>query len=368
MNSARAFLFVALFVAYEVSYSQDTSRLLQPAQLGIPQNQSPEEVVPLFNQIKDKHLGDKFIYQTSVFYNLDQSDIPMKKAIMVADIDANRQTIVFERTNYEEADKIMAKEKFALSPIQVLEWNYKYSHWTPITNSRQGRLAYIIGNSRYLLREVSIYDIFMERSAAQAQLDNKSIKQDSDRLAEALDVISLTDPEQMIKTGTFDFKIGAARKQGTVDQQGLVSSYKEFINGKLKKETQNSYIDEMERIDFTKIIGNNALDSSRISQLINPDKVTIPTPEQKNKKVFGLVCAKTGDFASILAVYEGFPAVKAGLKSGFKVIEINGISMKDIDQEALNELLNQHESMTVRYLDLSNKENEIKLVRDYPKE
>ena len=64
----------------------------------------------------------------------------------------------------------------------------------------------------------------------------------------------------------------------------------------------------------------------------------------------GAMITKIGDYVVISEPYEGFPAQKAGLMAGDKILEINGVSAKGKTTEEVSKVLKGHPNTSVRIL------------------
>lgn len=107
------------------------------------------------------------------------------------------------------------------------------------------------------------------------------------------------------------------------------------------------------------------------------DPYTVYVPE-KNMSDFNLMLSgiyggigsmiqKQGDYVVVTEPYEGFPAQKAGLKAGDKIIAINGKSAKDMSSLAVSKLLKgdpgSHFQLTIRHFG-ADKDTTLTLTRE----
>jgi carboxyl-terminal processing protease len=109
----------------------------------------------------------------------------------------------------------------------------------------------------------------------------------------------------------------------------------------LFRELNLYYVDETDPGDLVK--------TSIDKMLENLDPYTVYIPESKMEDYnfmttgqyggIGALIRKTDDYVIITDPYEGYPADKAGLKAGDKIVEIDGVELKGKDSADVSELL-----------------------------
>ena len=109
----------------------------------------------------------------------------------------------------------------------------------------------------------------------------------------------------------------------------------------LFRELNLYYVDETDPGDLIK----TSID--KMLQSLDPYTVYIPESKMEDYRFMttgqyggiGALIRTSGDFVIISEPYEGFPAHKAGLKAGDKVVKIDGKSVKGKNSQDISELL-----------------------------
>lgn len=113
------------------------------------------------------------------------------------------------------------------------------------------------------------------------------------------------------------------------------------IYATLLKELDKNYAEEINPGELTE----TAIDA--MLETLDPYTVYIPESNAEDYKLLttgqyggiGALIHKSGEYVVISEPYEGFPAQKAGLIAGDKILEINGKSMKDKNSDEVSEIL-----------------------------
>ncbi len=127
----------------------------------------------------------------------------------------------------------------------------------------------------------------------------------------------------------------------TFDEQNFEISKNLDIYHTLFRELNLYYVDQTDPGDLVKTSIEEMLKS------LDPYTVYIPESKMEDYKFMttgkyggiGALIRKSGEFVIIAEPYEGFPAFKAGLKAGDKIVEIDGKSVKGKNTEQISELL-----------------------------
>lgn len=109
----------------------------------------------------------------------------------------------------------------------------------------------------------------------------------------------------------------------------------------LLKELDKNYAETINPGELTETAIDGMLET------LDPYTVYIPESNAEDYKMLttgqyggiGALIHKSGDYVVISEPYEGFPAQKAGLVAGDKILEINGKSMKDKNSDEVSEIL-----------------------------
>ena len=138
---------------------------------------------------------------------------------------------------------------------------------------------------------------------------------------------------------------------------GFVDNYFEIsknidIFTTLYKELNIFYVDETDPGELMK----KAIDS--MLESLDPYTTYIPESEMEDFRFMttgqyggiGAIISKRGDYVIISEPYEGFPANKAGLIAGDKLLEINGKSVKGKSTEDVSKVLKGQPNTTVNVL------------------
>jgi len=113
------------------------------------------------------------------------------------------------------------------------------------------------------------------------------------------------------------------------------------IYATLLKELDKNYADQINPGELTETAIEAMLET------LDPYTVYIPESNAEDYKLMttgqyggiGALIHKNGSYVVISEPYEGFPAQKAGLKAGDKILEISGKSMKDKNSDEVSEIL-----------------------------
>jgi carboxyl-terminal processing protease len=127
---------------------------------------------------------------------------------------------------------------------------------------------------------------------------------------------------------------------GQVDNNFEISKNLD-IYATLLRELDKNYADEINPGDLTETAIEAMLET------LDPFTVYIPESNAEDYKLLttgqyggiGALIHKSGDYVVISEPYEGFPAQKAGLKAGDKLLEINSKSMKGKNSDEVSEIL-----------------------------
>lgn len=113
------------------------------------------------------------------------------------------------------------------------------------------------------------------------------------------------------------------------------------IYATLLRELDKNYADQINPGELTEIAIEAMLET------LDPFTVYIPEANAEDYKLMttgqyggiGALIHKSGSYVVISEPYEGFPAQKAGLRAGDRILEINGKSMEDKDSDEVSEIL-----------------------------
>ncbi len=127
----------------------------------------------------------------------------------------------------------------------------------------------------------------------------------------------------------------------TFDEENFQIAKNLDIYYTLFKELNLYYVDETDPAELVK----NSID--KMLNDLDPYTVYIPESQMEDYRFMttgqyggiGALIRRSGDFVIITEPYEGFPAYKAGLKAGDKIVEIDGKTVKGRGSEDISELL-----------------------------
>ncbi len=131
----------------------------------------------------------------------------------------------------------------------------------------------------------------------------------------------------------------------------LLYAFTESHNFKLAKNIEifSNIIRELNLYYVDEIKPDTLIPSGIDAMLSTLDPYTVYIPESKMADFrfmttgqyggIGSLIRKSGDYAIISEVYKGFPADKAGLKAGDKLLEIDGVSIKGLSLNKVSERL-----------------------------
>ncbi len=127
----------------------------------------------------------------------------------------------------------------------------------------------------------------------------------------------------------------------TFDEENFQIAKNLDIYYTLFRELNLYYVDETDPAELVK----NSID--KMLNDLDPYTVYIPESQMEDYKFMttgqyggiGALIRRSGDFVIITEPYEGFPAFKAGLKAGDKIVEIDGKTVKGRGSEDISELL-----------------------------
>ncbi len=141
------------------------------------------------------------------------------------------------------------------------------------------------------------------------------------------------------------------------------------IYATLMKELDKNYADQINPGELTESAINAMLES------LDPYTVFIPESNAEDYKLMttgqyggiGALIHKQGDYVVISEPYEGFPAYKAGLHAGDRILEINGKSMLDKDSDEVSDILKGQPGVELKILVQpygSNDKNLVSVIRE----
>jgi carboxyl-terminal processing protease len=140
------------------------------------------------------------------------------------------------------------------------------------------------------------------------------------------------------------------------------------IFASLIKELDKNYADQINPGELTE----TAIDA--MLETLDPYTVYIPEANAEDYKLMttgqyggiGALIHKQGDYVVISEPYENFPAHKAGLKAGDRILEINGKSMKDKNSDDVSEILKGQPGveLNITISRAGGAPNEVKVIRE----
>ncbi|MBN2616232.1 MAG: S41 family peptidase [Bacteroidales bacterium] len=113
------------------------------------------------------------------------------------------------------------------------------------------------------------------------------------------------------------------------------------IYSNVMRQLNLNYVDTIQPVDLTNLAIKTMLAS------LDPYTIYVPEKDREEFQIFiqgeyggiGAVIQKQGDYVVITDPYQGFPAQKAGLRAGDKIVKIDGKSAKNMSADQVSNLL-----------------------------
>jgi hypothetical protein len=258
---------------------------------------------------------------------------------------------------YDKNRKLLKKENYCLVDAQFLRWDDGGQIWEEIKPD-----IFIVSNISSAVNFSSFYNYLkFQKKELLRTLDTIDKKKHPEFAAQILDDLVACSEDALFKKKEFAIQ----NYKGNISDDGLISNYQFFKNNTPVIAGENRYIEASELPGAIKKLQQGPykvipLDNSKF---FSKRPVITPPSDWQGKAGYGFTFVKIKDRVLVLNLIEGYPAQLSSLKPGYQIRRINEISVKELDESGIKEMINQCESIVLDCLNFDGKNETIKLTR-----
>jgi len=164
-------------------------------------------------------------------------------------------------------------------------------------------------------------------------------KDNPDKVADAVDTIKNLSPSEVIKKKSFSYQEGEFQEKFVVDDIGFIKTYELKIKSIIRKQIKNN----IEKNASLPIVEQAFMlrREGKVPIYFSDASITVEKDFCFKKSILGIIFMKFDDGYYVNNVYNPSPAWSFGVRSGFKILKIDGVEIFKLDEDAVRILLNE---------------------------